>query len=252
MSQTPQYLDPIPSEGCFCGGEALSKPSWWLLHRFSAVGQLVMLEHSRSVALMPCSVFQASFLSDQPEPYLPFLSHFIETQMFATFIDNKIISQWEEKDPFLRVFDSRIEKIRLYNVRAPALRTSNYQKCSTLKEAGTFRWANKIFRSTMSATRRYRSSVMGVLQPVRKPDQPVQHSAVSVVLRQKLQRSFKSSKYQEPLLFFKPTGLFNKPKLKFGLQAGAHCIPFQAAPVPPPAEPSLAVPVGPAPATPRS
>ncbi|XP_029896675.1 DENN domain-containing protein 5B isoform X4 [Aquila chrysaetos chrysaetos] len=78
---------------------------------------------------------KASFLSDQPEPYLPFLSHFIETQMFATFIDNKIISQWEEKDPFLRVFDSRIEKIRLYNVRAPALRTSNYQKCGTLKEA---------------------------------------------------------------------------------------------------------------------
>ncbi|XP_067392199.1 DENN domain-containing protein 5B isoform X4 [Emydura macquarii macquarii] len=79
---------------------------------------------------------KASFLSDQPEPYLPFLSHFIETQMFATFIDNKIMSQWEEKDPFLRVFDSRIEKIRLYNVRAPALRTSIYQKCSTLREAG--------------------------------------------------------------------------------------------------------------------
>lgn len=79
---------------------------------------------------------QASFLCDQPEPYLPFLSRFIETQMFATFIDNKIMSQWEEKDPLLRVFDSRIEKIRLYNVRAPTLRTSIYQKCSTLKEAG--------------------------------------------------------------------------------------------------------------------
>uniref|UniRef100_A0A670JJ92 DENN domain containing 5B n=1 Tax=Podarcis muralis TaxID=64176 RepID=A0A670JJ92_PODMU len=78
---------------------------------------------------------KASFLSDQPEPYLPFLSHFIETQMFATFIDNKIMSHWEEKDPFLRVFDSRIEKIRLYNVRVPSLRTSTYQKCSTLKEA---------------------------------------------------------------------------------------------------------------------
>lgn len=81
---------------------------------------------------------QASFLSDQPEPYLPFLSRFIETQMFATFIDNKIMSQWEEKDSLLRVFDSRIEKIRLYNVRAPTLRTSIYQKCSTLKEAGIF------------------------------------------------------------------------------------------------------------------
>ncbi|XP_044917556.1 DENN domain-containing protein 5B isoform X8 [Felis catus] len=88
---------------------------------------------------------KASFLSDQPEPYLPFLSRFIETQMFATFIDNKIMSQWEEKDSLLRVFDSRIEKIRLYNVRAPTLRTSIYQKCSTLKEAG------ELFRQRLSA-----------------------------------------------------------------------------------------------------
>ncbi|KAM6961935.1 DENN domain-containing protein 5B isoform 6-T6 [Tautogolabrus adspersus] len=78
---------------------------------------------------------KASFLSDQPEPYLPFLSHFIETQMFATFIDNKIMSQWEEKEPLLRVFDTRIDKARLYNVRAPSLRSSSYQRCSVLKEA---------------------------------------------------------------------------------------------------------------------
>ncbi|MBN3312312.1 DEN5B protein, partial [Atractosteus spatula] len=78
---------------------------------------------------------KASFLSDQPEPRLPFLSHFIETQMFATFIDNKIMSQWEEKEPLLRVFDSRIEKARLYSGRAPSLRSSTYQKCSILKES---------------------------------------------------------------------------------------------------------------------
>lgn len=84
------------------------------------------------------SLFQASFLSDQPEPYLPFLSHFIETQMFATFIDNKIMSQWEEKEPLLRVFDARIDKARLYYVRAPSLRSSNYQRCSVLKESGEF------------------------------------------------------------------------------------------------------------------
>uniref|UniRef100_A0A673X0X7 DENN/MADD domain containing 5B n=1 Tax=Salmo trutta TaxID=8032 RepID=A0A673X0X7_SALTR len=78
---------------------------------------------------------KASFLSDQPEPYLPFLSHFIETQMFATFIDNKIMSQWEEKEPLLRVFDGRIDKARLYNVRAPSLRSSNYQRCTILKES---------------------------------------------------------------------------------------------------------------------
>ncbi|XP_062300122.1 DENN domain-containing protein 5B-like isoform X3 [Scomber scombrus] len=78
---------------------------------------------------------KASFLSDQPEPYLPFLSHFIETQMFATFIDNKIMSQWEDKEPLLRVFDARIDKARLYNVRAPSLRSSSYQRCSILKES---------------------------------------------------------------------------------------------------------------------
>ncbi|XP_023274504.1 DENN domain-containing protein 5B-like isoform X2 [Seriola lalandi dorsalis] len=78
---------------------------------------------------------KASFLSDQPEPYLPFLSHFIETQMFATFIDNKIMSQWEEKEPLLRVFDARIDKARLYNVRAPSLRSSSYQRCSVLRES---------------------------------------------------------------------------------------------------------------------
>uniref|UniRef100_A0A8C9T9E4 DENN/MADD domain containing 5B n=1 Tax=Scleropages formosus TaxID=113540 RepID=A0A8C9T9E4_SCLFO len=78
---------------------------------------------------------KASFLSDQPEPYLPFLSRFIETQMFATFIDNKIMSQWEEKEPLLRVFDGRLEKARLYGARAPGLRTSGYQRCVTLRES---------------------------------------------------------------------------------------------------------------------
>ncbi|XP_068117170.1 DENN domain-containing protein 5A isoform X2 [Hyperolius riggenbachi] len=79
---------------------------------------------------------KASFLSDQPEPYLPFLSRFLETQMFASFIDNKIMCHDEDdKDPILRVFDSRVDKIRLLNVRTPTLRTSMYQKCTTIEEA---------------------------------------------------------------------------------------------------------------------
>uniref|UniRef100_S4RUF8 Uncharacterized protein n=1 Tax=Petromyzon marinus TaxID=7757 RepID=S4RUF8_PETMA len=78
---------------------------------------------------------KASFLSDQPEPYLPFLSSFIETQMFATFIDSKILAQWEEKEPLLRAFDARVEKMRVYGVRAPLLRTSTYQKCTSTREA---------------------------------------------------------------------------------------------------------------------
>lgn len=49
------------------------------------------------------------------------------------------MSQWEEKEPLLRVFDARIDKARLYNVRAPSLRSSNYQRCSILKESGKSR-----------------------------------------------------------------------------------------------------------------
>lgn len=80
---------------------------------------------------------QASFLSDQPEPYLPFLSRFLETQMFASFIDSKILCHDDEdKEHTLRVFDSRVDKIRMLNVRTPTLRTSMYQKCTNIDEAG--------------------------------------------------------------------------------------------------------------------
>ncbi|XP_055505451.1 DENN domain-containing protein 5A isoform X3 [Leucoraja erinacea] len=79
---------------------------------------------------------KASFLSDQPEPYLPFLSRFLETQMFASFIDNKIMCHDDdEKDQILRVFDTRVDKIRTLNVRTPTLRTSMYQKCTTIYAA---------------------------------------------------------------------------------------------------------------------
>ncbi|XP_034019109.1 DENN domain-containing protein 5B [Thalassophryne amazonica] len=77
---------------------------------------------------------KASFLSDQPEPNLPFLAHFIESQMFATFIDNKIMSQWEDKEPLLRVFDARIDNALLYNDRAPSLRSPTYQRGTTRKD----------------------------------------------------------------------------------------------------------------------
>ncbi|XP_061819960.1 DENN domain-containing protein 5A isoform X1 [Nerophis lumbriciformis] len=79
---------------------------------------------------------KASFLSDQPEPYLPFLSRFLETQMFASFIDSKILChEDEEKEHTLRVFDSRVDKVRMLNVRTPTLRTSMYQKCTDIEES---------------------------------------------------------------------------------------------------------------------
>ena len=50
--------------------------------------------------------------------------------MFASFIDSKILCHDdEEKEHTLRVFDARVDKIRMLNVRTPTLRTSMYQKC---------------------------------------------------------------------------------------------------------------------------
>lgn len=56
---------------------------------------------------------KASFLSDQQQHHRPFLSRFLESQMFATLIDNKIMSVWDtEADPSLKLFDNRIKILR--------------------------------------------------------------------------------------------------------------------------------------------
>ncbi|VDM60152.1 unnamed protein product [Angiostrongylus costaricensis] len=66
---------------------------------------------------------KASFLSDQPDSHLAFLAAFLETQMFTSLIDAKILSQWETPDENLVLFDSRIammrEKHGLSMVRTP-------------------------------------------------------------------------------------------------------------------------------------
>lgn len=56
---------------------------------------------------------KASFLSDQQQHHRPFLSRFLESQMFATLIDNKIMSVWDsEIDSNLKLFDNRIKILR--------------------------------------------------------------------------------------------------------------------------------------------
>ena len=77
---------------------------------------------------------KAAFLSDQPEAHLPFLSAFIETQMFTTLMDNKIVSQWEEADPGLRLFDARIRDLKDAASGEPRIIT--YNPCNTIEEAG--------------------------------------------------------------------------------------------------------------------
>nr|XP_034334337.1 DENN domain-containing protein 5A isoform X4 [Crassostrea gigas] len=74
---------------------------------------------------------KAAFLSDQPEGYLPFMSSFTETQMFATLIDNKILCHFDEVDPNLRVFDSRLKILR---ERLGEYITHTYSPCTTVED----------------------------------------------------------------------------------------------------------------------
>ncbi|XP_016993920.2 DENN domain-containing protein 5B isoform X2 [Drosophila takahashii] len=56
---------------------------------------------------------KSSFLSDQPEHHRAFLSRFLESQMFATLIDNKILAMWESQpDEQLQLFDQRVKLLR--------------------------------------------------------------------------------------------------------------------------------------------
>lgn len=69
--------------------------------------------------------------------------------MFASFIDSKILyHDDEDKEHTLRVFDSRVEKVRLLNVRTPTLRTSMYQKCTNIEEAGESRHTRKFCQAS--------------------------------------------------------------------------------------------------------
>ncbi|XP_059607628.1 DENN domain-containing protein 5B isoform X1 [Phlebotomus argentipes] len=81
---------------------------------------------------------KASFLSDQPQHHRPFLSRFLESQMFATLIDNKIMSAWadegEEVDSNLKLFDDRIKLLRKRFGGESIIRTSNYEPCITARE----------------------------------------------------------------------------------------------------------------------
>ncbi|KAG7172904.1 DENN domain-containing protein 5A-like, partial [Homarus americanus] len=76
---------------------------------------------------------KATFLSDQPEVHLPFLSRFIESQMFATLVDHKILSNWGKHDPNLRIFDVRIRLLR-DRYDDSLVRTPSYETCTTVRE----------------------------------------------------------------------------------------------------------------------
>lgn len=67
-------------------------------------------------------------LRKHPEESVQFLQHTQQFQMFASFIDCKILSQWEASDENLVLFDVRISQMRdklgLSMVRTPTYETS--------------------------------------------------------------------------------------------------------------------------------
>lgn len=74
---------------------------------------------------------KASFLSDQPEQHRLFLWRFLESQMFATLIDNKILSTWGERDDNLTIFDNRIKLLKQRYGGENLIRSLCYEPCTS-------------------------------------------------------------------------------------------------------------------------
>uniref|UniRef100_A0A3B3UGZ1 DENN/MADD domain containing 5B n=1 Tax=Poecilia latipinna TaxID=48699 RepID=A0A3B3UGZ1_9TELE len=82
-----------------------------------------------------CSFDKGSFLSVQPAAHLHFLSRFLETSMFSSFVDGKVVSRWVDREPLQQLFDSRMERERLYDISDEESRNRPYRKCTTLFES---------------------------------------------------------------------------------------------------------------------
>ncbi|XP_046833213.1 DENN domain-containing protein 5B isoform X2 [Vespa crabro] len=76
---------------------------------------------------------KATFLSDQPAQHLPFLSRFLETQMFASLVDSKVMSTWSELDYNIKVFDDRITFLKK-KVGEIIIRSTRYETCTSMTE----------------------------------------------------------------------------------------------------------------------
>ena len=76
---------------------------------------------------------RTAFLSDQPEKYLPFLSAFLETQMFRAFIDEKIETYYnKEPTKCLTLFDNKIDMA--IKERSDLIRSPVFEKAPVLIE----------------------------------------------------------------------------------------------------------------------
>uniref|UniRef100_A0A667Z4K9 DENN/MADD domain containing 5B n=1 Tax=Myripristis murdjan TaxID=586833 RepID=A0A667Z4K9_9TELE len=78
---------------------------------------------------------KGSFLSVQPVTHLHFMSRFLETAMFSSFVDGKVISRWADREPLQQLFDSRLVRERLYDTDDEDSRNCRYRKCTVLFES---------------------------------------------------------------------------------------------------------------------
>ncbi|KAF3688946.1 DENN domain-containing protein 5B Rab6IP1-like protein [Channa argus] len=78
---------------------------------------------------------KGSFLSVQSVTHLRFLSRFLETSMFSSFVDGKVISRWADREPLQHLFDNRLERERLYSTDEEESHNCCYRKCTTLFES---------------------------------------------------------------------------------------------------------------------
>lgn len=79
------------------------------------------------------------FLIEQPSPRLPFLSHFLTTQMFASFIDLKIISLIDPKkpiDPTIRIFDEKIKLFKTNDIHLYEIKSNHSKGLVDIKQLG--------------------------------------------------------------------------------------------------------------------
>lgn len=95
-------------------------------------------------------MFQGSFLSVQPETHLHFLSRFLETSIFSSFVDGKVIARWVDGDPVQHLFDSRLERERLCDAEEEDSRSGRYRKCTSLFESGTFHLAHELISACLA------------------------------------------------------------------------------------------------------
>ncbi|XP_024137853.1 DENN domain-containing protein 5B [Oryzias melastigma] len=75
---------------------------------------------------------KGSFLALQPAAHLNFLSRFLETSMFSSFVDGKVISCWADREPLQQLFDSRLQRVRPHEAKDEESLSRLYRKCGML------------------------------------------------------------------------------------------------------------------------